>query len=693
MENLRILQAFYLTGQRTGGLETLKGKNLSPAALAPYQDYSTLRNDYPIVLSKGGGFPLWQIMDRLVEESRGGETCQNLAWAMEDEMRRGASQIGEMGALWDQAEKEVSRGLGKDDYAILMRLRQGRPQGDIVASQSEIGLVLSHLAMEAQRKRESEVKERLQPLSEGVWKILKADEMGSLEARSAQRLEGMVGTKHQGAFDLQTLSAVLSPSATESMDPKRKRRLKRTLNRLNADYPFAPAPYCVGTVSEGREMIRSLCKEVISLAKAVHLAALETTHSSRPHHDAYFKNFNLSSLSAEDWLFFPQVVVMIDAEDLSPKEESILWDLLDSPFPVRIFLQTHDPLEPLSKTLERSSVMSLSKRAATGESFVLQTPASHLPRMSETLQRGMTYKGPSLFTVLVGNGEHSSLDGETQSRAAWEARLFPIFSSDPSKKGGMADQFSVENNPALDAPWAIHTVSFEDTELQRGEEEHAFTPLDIAACDNRWTDRFAVVPPDMWTDEMAPAGDRLSQEPGGILPIPYLLMVDGEGVLHRVVPEQTLIRETRNWHKGWIRLAQWGGINNSYSLLARREAKGEGGEESCFPSLDDEGKGGRVDTEVASLDRAPLPPSGPHLVPTIDTARCSTCDECIKLNKRMFVYNANKKAEIGDLEAGTFREMVEAAEVCKVAVIHPGNPWNPDEPGLEALKERAAPFN
>ncbi|MBC8514664.1 hypothetical protein H8D30_02245 [bacterium] len=38
MENLRILQAFYLTGQRTGGLETLKGKNLSPAALAPYQD-------------------------------------------------------------------------------------------------------------------------------------------------------------------------------------------------------------------------------------------------------------------------------------------------------------------------------------------------------------------------------------------------------------------------------------------------------------------------------------------------------------------------------------------------------------------------------------------------------------------------------------------------------------------------------
>jgi hypothetical protein len=36
--------------------------------------------------------------------------------------------------------------------------------------------------------------------------------------------------------------------------------------------------------------------------------------------------------------------------------------------------------------------------------------------------------------------------------------------------------------------------------------------------------------------------------------------------------------------------------------------------------------------------------------------------------------------------------MVEAAEACQVAIIHPGKPWNAGEPGLEELLERAKPF-
>ena len=58
----------------------------------------------------------------------------------------------------------------------------------------------------------------------------------------------------------------------------------------------------------------------------------------------------------------------------------------------------------------------------------------------------------------------------------------------------------------------------------------------------------------------------------------------------------------------------------------------------------------------------------------------------------MFAYNDNKQAYIKDPDAGTFRELVEAAEACQVAVIHPGKPRNPDEPGLEELVERAQAF-
>jgi hypothetical protein len=58
----------------------------------------------------------------------------------------------------------------------------------------------------------------------------------------------------------------------------------------------------------------------------------------------------------------------------------------------------------------------------------------------------------------------------------------------------------------------------------------------------------------------------------------------------------------------------------------------------------------------------------------------------------MFVYNDNKQAYIKDANAGTFRQLVEAAETCQVAIIHPGKPRNPNEPGLDELIKRAEPF-
>jgi hypothetical protein len=58
----------------------------------------------------------------------------------------------------------------------------------------------------------------------------------------------------------------------------------------------------------------------------------------------------------------------------------------------------------------------------------------------------------------------------------------------------------------------------------------------------------------------------------------------------------------------------------------------------------------------------------------------------------MFKYNENKQAYIADINAGTYRQLVEAAEACQVAIIHPGKPRNPNEPGLAELMRRAEAF-
>ncbi len=79
--------------------------------------------------------------------------------------------------------------------------------------------------------------------------------------------------------------------------------------------------------------------------------------------------------------------------------------------------------------------------------------------------------------------------------------------------------------------------------------------------------------------------------------------------------------------------------------------------------------------------------------PYIDTLRCTSCDDCLKINPKVFVYDDEQQAYIADAKAGTFKQMVMAAEACPAECIHPGDPLNPKEKGLDKLIKRAEPFN
>lgn len=103
---------------------------------------------------------------------------------------------------------------------------------------------------------------------------------------------------------------------------------------------------------------------------------------------------------------------------------------------------------------------------------------------------------------------------------------------------------------------------------------------------------------------------------------------------------------------------------------------------------------------MSAVEAAPPPstPAAPEDEPLtleayIDSARCTSCNECVNLNKKMFVYNAAKQAEIKDASAGTFQQLVLAAERCPVSIIHPGSPLNPNEKDLDKWVKRAEKFN
>jgi pyruvate-ferredoxin/flavodoxin oxidoreductase len=104
--------------------------------------------------------------------------------------------------------------------------------------------------------------------------------------------------------------------------------------------------------------------------------------------------------------------------------------------------------------------------------------------------------------------------------------------------------------------------------------------------------------------------------------------------------------------------------------------------------------------EVAAASPAPAAPVAAAdgdeplvLEAYIDSARCTTCNECTNLNKKMFAYNADKQAFVKDAHAGSYQQLVTAAERCPVSIIHPGTPLNPKEKDLEKWVKRGAKFN
>ncbi len=100
-----------------------------------------------------------------------------------------------------------------------------------------------------------------------------------------------------------------------------------------------------------------------------------------------------------------------------------------------------------------------------------------------------------------------------------------------------------------------------------------------------------------------------------------------------------------------------------------------------------------VETPAQEVAAEPNGGGALTMEPYIDTVLCTSCDDCLKINNKLFAYNADHQAYIADPGAGTFKQVVMAAEACPAEIIHPGTPLNPKEKNLDKLIVRAERFN
>jgi hypothetical protein len=564
-----------------------------------------------------------------------------------------SKEIRSLSSLVDEALK------GKDEKARAQALRREREiraglvrtwkevEGELVHCDAEMpGRVVAHLWRALQETRAQALRERIEALIARLSEILAADYARSDDARSEHRLRASFGGRDE-SIDFGALAGLLKRAVpARPMAESRRRRIASLLGALRGEQ-FGPFVYA--TCAEAIAAYRARLPQLIALSKAIAAARLEAAGEYvEARHDAFFQTCGATLLEAEGLADFPGTLVQLDGSVPDPH----LAELLALGMPVKVLVQFDDILQrsPVGRPGFAVRAHALAGMAlGLPDVYVLQCCASQLHELRAQLLKGLEYGGTALFSVFSGAGGETELPPYLIAAAAAESRAFPAFCYDPAAEP--AARFSLAGNPQPGNDWPLHELFFEDVALQRVREQVGFTFADFVACDGRYAGWFARVPKTEAVGE-----------------VPYVLMADRGNLLHKAIVAEELVGEARRCLEFWRSLQQ------RVPKIIEKETEPEAPAAAAAP---------------APVAEAPTPKSDDAY---IETPRCTTCEECVKINNRMFVYDANKQAYIADLAAGTYRELVEAAESCQVSIIHPGKPRNLQESGLDELVARAEPF-
>jgi hypothetical protein len=716
------------------GKVVLPDMSLLPALLSRYRDLAKLRYDYPVVLVAGESTrqiqSLKSVVNALLQEIAPsgvpGERMRRILLRLETEVRRNVANgaRGRLTELWDRASREMIDGAeGALRESLEETLRRARTalevDGELIDCDAETPVrIVTHIWRQAAQVRAGIAIERITQLELKLSQILEAVFVNSEEGQAPDHLKAMVGPGFDDSFDFATLSRTLDDALPHrSLPEARRQRIERTLEVLRSQRFFPvtnkaeePHSFSFESLTDAMSAWEERVGEMVELVKAIQIAELEVENRYREaKHDTWFAQFGTGYLSDTDFALFPSYLVILDESHFDDMEKSRLIEVLSSNRPFKILMKSESffagtlASEPVDFTGWRLQLGVLA--ASLGTAGVVQAATSALCQVAGDLQETMTWRGPAVVNTYIGSYSNSiGLPNYLTAAVATQSRVFPTFSYLPMSGSELADRFRISANVQPESPWPINGFSWHDKDLQVTETELPFTPAEFLACDRRWSGSFARIPESVPEESLCTLADWLAlDEESSRQRFPFIWMVDAENHLHRVLVREKVLAIVRRIGGNWRNLQELGGSRNSYAMRlldrerrAWEEAKQEEideiraalGAETAAAVAEPEALAEAVPAGVAE-PAAPAPPSDE---PWIETPRCTTCNECTNRNNRMFAYNKDKQAYIKDATAGTYREMIEAAETCQVAIIHPGKPKDPEEPGLEELIKRAEPF-
>ena len=463
--------------------------------------------------------------------------------------------------------------------------------------------------------------------------------------------------------------------------------------------------------------------------KAVRRAEIELNGGYNPaEHDEFFTYFDWRKFSDEEWHLCPPVVSVGGDGAMYDIGFQNLSRMLMSGFPIKalvldtqVYSNTGGQACTSGFTGQVSDMASYGKAhrgkeeirkemaligAAHRTAYVMQGSIANITHLLEGFIAGLNSRRPALFNIYAAcQPEHGIGDDASaaQNKLAVESRAYPLFRYDPDAGTTFEECCDLDGNPAIDDDWPVYTLNYSDDFGNPATLEVPMTFADFALTEGRFRKHFRKAPPDTWNDNMLPLHELLAMAPDereGL--VPYIWGIDSKNHLMRVLVAEEIVASCDDRKHFWHQLKSLAGITRDCNIdQVIEQTRIDMAQKLTANLLNLTGNGAAANLLA---DSAPVPGNGAGGAPAaaatadgyepvwIDTPECTACDECTKINPKIFAYNAEHKATVIDPRGGPYRDIVKAAEKCTAGVIHPGTPADPNEKDLERLVKRAEKY-
>ncbi len=498
-------------------------------------------------------------------------------------------------------------------------------------------------------------------------------------------------------------------------------------------YPFNPYPFpwanhlFQDSTSMAMGVFEGHMSKMAEGFKAVRMAEIELNGGyKKDKYDEFFTYFNWQKFNDEEFALCPPVVAVGGDGSMYDIGFQNLSRMMMSGKPVKVLIldtqvysntggqactsgftgqisdmaQYGKALHGKAEIRKEIALIGMAHRTT----YVLQSSISNTTHLIEGFIDGLNAKRPALFNIYAAcMPEHGIGDdmAEHQSKLAVESRAYPLIKYNPDKGTLPEECFDIEGNPAVELDWPTYSLEYTDEKGQKSKMVVPLTFADFAVSEGRFRKQFRTAPRDTWNENMVllaefldlSADDREGK-------FPFIWAVDKKNRLIRIIPAEPIVLACEDRRNFWRVLKSLSGIRETVDVAQIAEqAKAEFAQTIAAQLMQMAGDGSIFNGPAPTVAVAPGPISSAptsgngYVAPWIDSAQCTSCDECTGINAKIFAYDDHRHAFIKDAKGGPYKDLVRAAEKCTAQVIHPGTPYDSKEKDIDKLLKRAAKYN